>query len=234
MVEVPTLFLGAIFEEVRALAEHLDGAERLPGPVTALRGGLAGRPVAVAVVGEGARAAAAGTRALLARLSPARAVRLGFVGALSPALPPLTLVEARAVHDARRLPRLATRLDLAPRVDVWSAPRLLAAAADKARLAEHLGGRGPWVVDLETAAIAGALADAGLGWSALGVVTDGLGESLPSPVADSQGPDGAVDRAGVVLRALRRPAAWPALVALERRARAASRVLAAAAALTAG
>jgi hypothetical protein len=72
---------------------------------------------------------------------------------------------------------------------------------------------------MESAAWARAASRSGVPYVVLRAVTDTAAESLPAFLSACVGTDGGIRRGAVAVRALFRPASWPALVGMRRRAR---------------
>jgi adenosylhomocysteine nucleosidase len=74
---------------------------------------------------------------------------------------------------------------------------------------------GAAIVDMESAGIARAAAEAGVPWIGVRGVTDAAGEMLPVDISALTSETGGI-RPGAVLRLLFRPSIWPALAGLRR------------------
>lgn len=147
---------------------------------------LAGAGVALHVCGMGA-AAAARTGAAVARRRPRAMIAAGFCGALAPDLRVGELVGAVEVVDEvsgrRFAPDAALAAHLPGRpVVLTTAAHLVRDAAGRARLEGD-------AVDMETAALAAAAADAGIPFAAVRAVTDAAHHRMPDlePFLDAHG-----------------------------------------------
>lgn len=186
---------------------------RLPPPFA---GRLVGRDVVLASVGMGTMAGENTplllevVRADLRERNIAGALIVGFGGGLDPAMragdvaiadPCVDAVDATqtCVPDATLLAVLAhTCVEAAiehKRAPVVTTPMVVESPADKRALADRADlqrdGVGPIAVDMETAAIAGALSDAGVPWAAARAVFDAADEVMPralAPMALAAGP----------------------------------------------
>jgi adenosylhomocysteine nucleosidase len=158
----------------------------------------------------------------------------GIAGGLAPELATGDLVIGTAVStdvatyicDPSLAAQFATALPGAVRGEVWGGDVIVDTAAAKARLHRASGAV---IVDLESAAVASAAAEAGLPFGVLRAVADPAAHGLP-PAAlvglDSEGRPAI----GPVLRALARsPGQLPALIRLGRQSSAAMAALLAAA-----
>ena len=192
----------------------------VPAERRALRG-LVRPGLEVHVTGMGAAAARRAAGPLLAR-APRALVAAGFCGALDPALAVGDLIAAERVVDGEAGEAFPAD------------PRLLAAAPGRrgtlvsaARLArtppERAGLRGT-AVDLESAALARAAAEAGVPFLALRAVTDTVAHRMPDfgRIADD---DGRLRPGRAVAHFLAHPAELPGLLRLGPAARRAGRSL---------
>jgi nucleoside phosphorylase len=232
-----TVVVAALPEEAAQLRRRIASpqpSKRGAGAVRSLvEGRIGGRPVALAVSGDGRLNAARAARWLLSELPCGRLWVIGMSGALHARLSPLELVVAEEVRpetsgvryraDAFGVARAVSLAGARPAVAV-TAERLASDARSKA----ELGALGAEVVDLESLHFARAAAETGVPWLVLRAVSDALDEPLPELLAECQGPGGALERRRVLLRALARPRSWPPLLALRARAVRSSGVLAAA------
>lgn len=228
-----TAIIAAMPEEVSVLQRRLRDRRRLrAGDASVTLGTLGGRPLAVAVVGDGADNARRGTRALLDALAVERALLVGVSGGLSPALAPAALVVARAVVGAATIAadpdgvELVVRATGAVRGLAVSVPDLVETPVQKAVLRQGLPDE-PLVVDLESAAVVEELASVGIPWNVLRAVSDTAWETLPAIVRRSRD-EGGLHRARMVAAALRAPASALDLVRLGWRMRECAHALAAA------
>jgi len=112
-----------------------------------------------------------------------------------------------------------------------SAPEIVATPADKARLYRDTGAV---AVDMESAAIVGAAAAAGLPWLVLRGVSDGAGVALPPGLARLVGDQGRIRITSAVALALTRPRAIAGAIELGRNTRRALARVARALAVLAG
>jgi adenosylhomocysteine nucleosidase len=236
------LIAAPMAEELAALRRAVD-AERVEG---ALAGDLPwlgtadhdGRPLLLAVTGDGAGRAGAALAGLLDRWDRfplGCGLTIGVAGGLDPTLAVGEAVAAREIHGPAGdvLPAapelLAAARDAAPVRPglALTSERLLLTPEAKAAAWAALGRPEGAVVDMESAAHAAAARRHDLPWLALRAVSDGAGESLPSLLGDCVRGDGSVDRGRVARKAAFSPTAWGSLLRMKRRVDGASEVLAA-------
>ena len=225
--------VAGVREELAGLSRRLADAREVPLPEgRGRRGTLDGRPVVLAVAGDGASRAVRILEALLDALPCSGVLGVGVAGGLTDDLALGSLVVATRVvsaDGAEHLPEpacvAAAQRHGARPVRVICSPALAATAVDKARLRERAGEEAA-VVDLESAAWAETARTRGLPWSILRVVSDAWDEDLPSFLIRAQRPDGSVARGRVALGAMVVPSRIPTLVRLASRVRQASERLA--------
>lgn len=212
----PLLVVAALRREVAPLVRRLARRRRPAGGTASLVAGeLHGRPLLVAVTGDGAAAAEHGLEAIVTRHPVAGVLGVGVAGGLSPGLAPGELVVAEAVRDPERgetyLPEGGPR---APggRAEapgrpalLLSHPSIVSAAAAKAALWRELGAPAAAVVDLESAAWVRVARRHGLPWAVLRAVSDPAEESLPLDFERFRVAGGRVSTARVLAAALARP-----------------------------
>ncbi len=220
-------------EELTMLRRRLLDVRDVPLPGgRATRGTLDGRPVVLAVAGDGAPRAERILDALLDAVPCAGVLGVGVAGGLTDDLPLGALVVAARVVSAEGVEHVpeaacvaaAQRFGARP-VRVICSSGLAATAVDKARLRERAG-EDPAVVDLESAAWAETATSRGLPWSVLRVVSDAWDEDLPPFLIRAQRGDGSVARGRVAFGAMVVPSRIPTLVRLASRVRRASERLA--------
>ncbi|HJQ99741.1 MAG TPA: hypothetical protein VJ826_15610 [Candidatus Polarisedimenticolaceae bacterium] len=195
-------------------------------------GTLGGRPVVLAIAGDGASRAERSLDALLSAVPCSGVLGIGVAGGLSEDLSVGSLVVASSVVSSEGIELLpepacvaaAARHGARP-ARVVCAAGLAGTAIDKARLRDRAGD-GPAVVDLESATWAESAARRGLPWSILRVVSDAWDEDLPGFLLRAQRPDGSVARGRVAFGAIAVPTRIPTLVRLATRVHRASTRLA--------
>jgi adenosylhomocysteine nucleosidase len=214
---LPALFVVAMEQELRAVAEAMGGRAR----AGVARGHLHGREVAAVAIGMGGD-----PRRAIEADRPACVVSCGFGGALSPDLRAGDLVLASAVQapDGEVLPapdlQVTRALPRAIRGQLVCAPQVAVTPEEKRRLAKG----GAIAVDLESAQVARAAARAGVPWLALRAIVDEADVTLP-PFAREARSDYVLP---ALRHALRGPGAALQLLRLARAARAATASLTAA------
>lgn len=175
--------------------------------VTILDGTIADRRVAWCVAGAGRAAASRAAERLVAGHRPRLLVSAGFAGGLDPRLPRGGIVRPTRVVTATGadpLPLDTGILDAAP-LTIVTVDEIQATAAAKRALAAGSGGQ---VVDMETHAVAGVAAAAGLRCAAVRVISDDATQELPAEVARLSQPQPTLRRLGAALAAIgRRPGA---------------------------
>ena len=191
-------------------------------------GRLAGRDVAWCVAGVGGETAAEATEHLVSGHRPGVVIAAGFAGGLVPGLRRGTVVRpGRVVSDTS-----ATTFELTAAMSDGAASTIVSVAAvaatptSKLELARRTAAQ---LVDMETHAIAGAAAAAGVPCACLRVISDDVTDSLPPEVADLASARSSLRRLGLAVGAIgRRPAALADFWRLWERAVVDSRTLAAA------
>jgi adenosylhomocysteine nucleosidase len=222
-----TAIVAALPEEMAALRSRATDIRRIAGTAFEIVSGrVAGRPVVLAVTGDGAQKAREGVAAVLGSASVDRLIAIGVAGGLSRDLDAGALVVSDRVssegegslHADASLIDLAERYAGARRALVVTAGRIIDTVTEKARLLRSVGA-GPIsaVVDLESAAFAGAAARSGIPWLVLRAVSDTAQEELPALLNRCRDDGGAVRRGKVALALLREPAALPFLLSLRQR-----------------
>jgi adenosylhomocysteine nucleosidase len=226
-----TAIVAALPEEVASL-RIAEPRKTRAGRTPLVLGRLGGRPVAMAVTGDGEVNARRGIAEVLTSLEVERLVVVGVGGALTPGLAPAAVVVGRAVisPDARSLDASAALVELAVsagarRGVVVNVRDLVESPEEKRRLWQRVGAADePMVVDLETAAFAAAADAAGVPWVVLRAVSDTAAEAVPSFLARCRDERG-LRRTRILAHALTHPSALSALWQLDRRVRACSRAL---------
>jgi nucleoside phosphorylase len=219
--------------EARAALDALQGVE--PAGLRAWRGYL-GDGVAVRVVQSGVGFERAGR--LAADVAPAGLfLSCGCAGALVPGLRAGDLVIADRIVELDHSGRVRGEHAVAPAgLATWSATRGLAVrvgtlASSPIMLPSHeakrdAAGHGAVVVEMESAAVAGAARDRGIPCTVVKVVLDEVRDQVGFPGGDVVDPDtGEIDvRRGITALAVR-PQWWPRAVRLARLQRVAERRL---------
>lgn len=182
---------------------------------------LAGAGVALHVSGMGA-AAAERMGAAVARRRPRAIIAAGFCGALAPELEVGDLVAATEVVDAVTGERYRPDAGLAGHLP--GRPGVLVTAADLVRDPEARARLDGDAVDMESAALARAAADAGIPFAAVRAVTDTTRHRMPDLGAFIDG-RGRLRAAACAAHLVRHPREVPALVRLAPAARRAGRAL---------
>jgi adenosylhomocysteine nucleosidase len=208
----------AVITALEIEARTLDGFGREPDLLVCLSGPGPERAFAAA-----RSAVAAGAEALLS---------WGIAGALSSerrtgdVLLPARVLSATGewATDAawrRRVATMAARQFVVSEDPLYSAEHVVSGAGARAELA---GRTGAVAVDMESAAVAQAAAEAGIPCIAIRVVADGPDDSLPDGIESLVTREGRTRYPGL-WRLLLRPSQLPLLFELARRSRAACRVL---------
>jgi nucleoside phosphorylase len=201
-----------------------------------VEGELSGRRVLLASTGDGARNAEAGMRALTAVFREAGVagwIGAGLCGALTPGLPPGTILVARCLRDGAGLgcPGDAPHAEWTARVlgsggslaaIFVSTVQIVATAREKAVLRERIAAGGDAaaaVADMESWAWAVGAASSGIPGILVRSVFDAAEEDVPGFVTASSAAEGAIDRRAIALHALRHPSVIGKLLAMRRRFR---------------
>lgn len=187
----------------RVTARHETRANGL----TFLEGTVADRCVVWCVGGSGPGAAARAARSILVGHRPRLLVSAGFCGGLVPEIARGQVVEpGRAVLDGEDA---ALGLATAGRADTAAVIVTVAAVVATAAAKQALAGRtGAQIVDMETHALAGAAAAAGVACAAVRVVSDDVTMELAPEVASLGAPQSPLRRLGRAVGAVaRRPRA---------------------------
>lgn len=182
--------------------------------------------VALLETGEGADNARGSLEAWFKQNRARAMVSIGFAGALSNALQAGDLVVVSKVRDGVAQPDNALR-SAAETVQIAKVPvhqgiaittdEIIWQAESKRALAATLDEAEIGIVDMESTAIAGVCARAGLPFLIVRSITDLLDEDLPLNFNLYRGDDGQVDSARIVKAALLRPRALWGLMELRRR-----------------
>jgi adenosylhomocysteine nucleosidase len=220
--------LTALPEEAAALRALLSDRRSLRrGRLEISIGRLAGRTIAVASSGDGARNAQLGAEALLAALPVKLLLVIGVSGALSARLEPaelwvgervLCVGSGEVLQPSAALVELAVRSAGARRAVLVTSPDLADSVAEKRRLLTAAqAGTAAALVDLESACYAAVAQAAHIPWLSLRAVSDGADEALPELLNRCRDQGGAVNRARVLRGLLADPLLLPTLLRLRRR-----------------
>lgn len=227
--------VAALAEEIGPLARRLK-ASGPPASGHWLRCDVGAREVFLAVTGDGPRKARQSARELLRAVEPDVLVGIGAAGGLTGVFRVGDLLLAdRIVDEASgrvfEMPSTQwsqkARINGVTRGTVVTARAIASSPSDKARLA-RLVGKGPAVVDLESAPWAESAEELGVPFVGLRGVSDTAGETLPLDFELLRDREGSVDRRRVLWTACRRPTVWPDLWRLRRRLQAVAEALASA------
>jgi len=213
--------------EVRPLLRRQEGVER-EGPFYSFA--LRGEPAVLTIAGMGAENSFRAARDLLRRFEPRELVTLGFAGGLVESLAPGDVLLADRVLAQETGEQFDCQVDLWPlegvrRGSLLSATRVINSTAEKRRLA---GEWGAVAVDMESAGVARAAAQAGIPFCAIKSITDSSAQSISIDIARCQSDDKRLSLMKIVAEAIRTPQGIRDLWMLARGARVAARTLAAA------
>jgi adenosylhomocysteine nucleosidase len=186
-------FVFALSQEAGGLIDRLSGAVGIAGAEFIIQeGGLAGRRVAVIVSGPGRKAARRAAEVLIAGHAPQCVVSTGFAGGLVEAVKRGELVLANELVDAAGA-RIAVEFsselrtaagDGAPAVHVGRAvtvDEIVTTPEAKRALGEQ---HQAIAVDMESLAVAEVCAREGVGFAAIRIVSDAVGDALPAEVSN--------------------------------------------------
>ena len=221
------VYIAAEAMELKPFAARLEGLRKLSWPLAyAAEGILDGRRVLLAANGAGfalaGRALETAIRALaLADLSSSRLeaiVSTGFCGGLAPELRLGGIVIADAVSGADGEP---VRCELPAAMPeqaaiglVLSQDRVINTAEEKA----HLHASGAIAADMESAGLLVRAAKEKIPFYCIRVVSDTASESFFVDLNAMRSPEGRIARGKIVTYGLLRPAFWPKLWGLKKRA----------------
>ena len=214
----------ALEDEARALLPRGDLPHRTTIPI--------GASLALRICGMGPERAAEAARALLAE-GASSLVSCGLAGALAPGLAPGTLLLPEQVSflGSQRVVDLSWRRRIAQRLTPDSGPAAcllltlkepVATALAKARMHRETGAA---AVDMESGAVLGVAAEAGVPGLVLRAVVDAAETSLPQAAMAGLGEREQPAGAAVALSLLRRPWELAALMRLSSNLRAATQCL---------
>jgi adenosylhomocysteine nucleosidase len=148
-------------------------------------------------------------------------ISIGIAGALSPQLRPGDLVVAAAVlargkrfaADSAWSGRLVARLPGAMLAPITGTDKLIATAAEKARMFEETGAH---AADIESHIAAEVAQSRGLPFAGLRIVADAATSDLPACASVSLTPEGKVDLLAVLGSVLKRPGQMPQAMRMAR------------------
>lgn len=172
--------------------------------LTIVEGTVADRRVAWCVSGVGRAAATRAAERLLAGHRPRLLVSAGFAGGLEAGLARGDVVRPnRVVTGTGGNPLPLQPGDAAGQLTIVTVDEIQATVEAKRTLAARSGGQ---LVDMETHALAGVAAAAGLPCAAVRVISDDATQDLPAEIARLTRPQPALRRLGAALAAIgRRP-----------------------------
>jgi adenosylhomocysteine nucleosidase len=228
-----TVIVAPLPEEMAALRRRLRGGAPIP-ELRSLRwaraGRLAGRPVVLAVSGDGEARAQKGVEMLLSVLPIRRLIVVGVAGGLSPELAAGAVVAARRVVRIGEPPRVAPEELARKAVSCGARPGVAITTRElvcrpESKLELHRRWAPlipckpppPMVVDLESFVYATAAERAGVPWLVLRAVSDTAWESLPTFLERCRDSGGSIRRGSVVRYALLHPQRLPDLLRMARR-----------------
>jgi len=218
----PVAVVTALKEEFEAVLSRASGA-RFRGTFVEARIGTA--DVALCLTGDGAGNAGRAADMLCEAVRPAALLGAGVAGALSPGLAVGDVLVSRRIHDSHgdvvppdaRLLAQALENTQARAGSFLTVAKPVVLASLKSALLQTLDDGGPAAVDMESAAWARAAASRGIPYLVARAISDLAEEDLPEYLGHCVGPDGAIRRSSVVLRALAQPATIPALLRMRGR-----------------
>jgi adenosylhomocysteine nucleosidase len=223
-------FVASEAREFAGLLRHLEAVSRLDWPLDYARSArLNGEPIILVANGPGPKLAAKAAEVAKEHHILKGLVSIGFCGALSPALNPAEIFVATVllnvtdmlhapVAHALSVPRSHSCERLGP---LLSTDHVAATAQEKQSLHHQFQAD---AIEMESAGVAAAAAE-GCPVYAVKVVTDTASESFPLNFNLLRDAEGRFSRPKILQAALRRPAAFPALINLNRRCTQAAQVL---------
>ncbi len=215
-------FVAAEAREFDGLIEHTERIAKLDWPLSfARRAWLNGREIVMAANGPGPKLAAQAANVIRQHEELEELVSTGFCGALNPALKACDIFVATEVAHALSVPRSHSCERRYQEGILLSLDRVISTAAEKS----HLHQTGADAVEMEAAGVAERAAHWNVPFSVIRVVTDTAHESFPLDFNQLRDREGRFDRVKILGAAFRKPAAFPALLRLNQRCKAASKAL---------
>lgn len=220
----PVAIVTALPEELAPILRRAHRVERA-GRGRVYQGFFGGVPAVFAATGDGPLRAQRAASDLCRVFAPSALYGAGIAGALSASLRAFDLVVARRVRDGRAesptpdaelLARARATGDPAVGL-LLTVDRPVVDPRQRAALAAALAPEEPAAVDMESAGWARAAAAHGVPYAIVRAISETASEELPELLTRCVGPDGSIRRTSVVARALARPVAFPALLAMRRR-----------------
>jgi nucleoside phosphorylase len=222
------VYIAAEAMELKPFAARLEGLKSLKWPLDyAAEGVLAGRRVLLAANGAGptlaARALETAIRAVsLADLSSSRleaVVSTGFCGALDPALRECAIAIAEAIRDGDGNEAAACDLPFSVPEETaigafYCQNRIVNTAAEKQRLYAS----GAIAADMESAGLLSRARREAIPFYCIRVVSDRADESFFIDLNTMRSPTGRIARGKIISYSALRPALWPQLWRLKKRA----------------
>ena len=226
---LPPIGIVAAFSwEVRLLLRKQNGVKRLGPQLYSFR--LGEDPALLAIAGMGAENSFRAAWDLFERFAPRALCTLGFAGALVESLVPGDVILAEKVLDQETGRQFDCRDDLLPlpgirRGNLLSVSGVITSAAEKRRLAQKWGAV---AVDMESAGVARAAAEAGVAFCAIKSITDSRDQSISIDFERCRSEHGQLSLFQMAREGLRSPQRIRDLWTLAHGARLAARSLAAA------
>lgn len=213
------MLVAAERQEFAGLRRHLAGYRECRWPVDfAATGILRDSPVVLVANGPGPRLARQAVESAWTRETADALMSTGWCGGLDPRLKAGDIFLATEVRysGGSRAVQFPKSCPPAIRGVLWSADRVAATKADKARLA----GSGAGAVEMEAAAVGECAAAHGVPFYCVRVVSDAAGEEMPLDFNRYRGPDGRFQQWRIAVAAMVRPVGRiPALIRLQRQCR---------------
>lgn len=226
---LPPIGIVAAFSwEVRLLLRKQNGVKRLGPQLYSLR--LGEDSALLAIAGMGVENSFRAARDLVERFAPRALFTLGFAGALVESLVPGDVILAEKVLDRETGRQFDCRDDLLPlpgirRGSLLSVSGVITSAAEKRSLAQKWGAV---AVDMESAGVARAAAEAGVAFCAIKSITDSRDQSISIDFERCRSEYGRLSLFKMAREGMRSPQRIKGLWTLAHGARLAARGLAAA------
>jgi adenosylhomocysteine nucleosidase len=216
------VFIAAEPREFAGLLRHTELASKLDWPVSFARmARLKGNAVLLVADGPGPKLAARAVNTAREREKVEGLISIGFCGALDPALAPCDIFIATEVLGVGTCSMPAGLGRAYKTGKLLSIDRVASTVSEKSELRKS----GADVVEMEAGAVAERAEHFNVPFYAIRVVSDAAGESLPLDFNQVRDAEGRFDRVKVLAAASRRPGIFPALLKLNRRCKAAARIL---------
>lgn len=216
--------IAAEAREFAGLLRHCEQVARLNWPLDFARTArLNGQPVVLAANGPGPRLAARAAEVIKEHQELEALVSIGFCGALSPALSACDVFVADELDGAAHAPSLPSSQSCQRKTGkLLSIDRVATTLEEKRALFEQTHAA---AIEMEAAGLAAKAQQWNIPFYAVKVVTDTSSEAFPLDFNRLRDRQGRFSRVKIMAAALSRPAAFQALLKLNRRCNLAAQTL---------